>query len=392
MDAIDQALSDAWCALSENLRRRRLADLAQRLDRRCHAQLTRPPRAWCLCLRASDQRLDSLDIIIDPPEAFYARRPHILHIKGTAIRELCRPVMIPYPGIDHTIAARRLGRHPESLRPWITSGALQARYDAAWSIGKCGKPVPIVWSPRPLDPNANHGLPPDRVWGSLWETLYQRIPPNYELVIRREPRFRFDRGTYRFCGWTFICPGRVDEEGNYKGCGRRCQRIYGPQSVWTLAHQQPLPEAARRALGDVDLTDDPIRSTGPRSFACAKCWRVHYFTLTNSDGWNQFITHISGGLLYGYEVPRPPDEAPRRRKRRYVPHVNRRPSPRRAQVLDGLLEGLTYQQIADRLGIGYATVHGHVKKIYKTHGVHGRGELAATVKGPEATAGETTRA
>ena len=94
MDAIDQALSAAWRGLSQKLRRRRLADLAQRLDRRRLAQLTRPPRAWCLCLRASDQRLDSLDIIIDPPEAFHARRPHILHIKGTAIRELCRPVRI----------------------------------------------------------------------------------------------------------------------------------------------------------------------------------------------------------------------------------------------------------------------------------------------------------
>jgi DNA-binding CsgD family transcriptional regulator len=375
MDAIDQALQAAWRGLADDLRHQRLADLAQRLDRRRLAQLTRPPRAWCLCLRASDRRLDALDVIIDPPEAVHARQPHVLHIKGTAIRELCRPVRIPYPGIDHTIAARLVGRHPESLRSWIRHGSLRARYDAAWSIGKCGKPVPIVWAPTPLDPNANYGLPPDPVWGSLWETLYEHIPPEYELVIRREPRFRFDRGTYRFCGWSFVCPGRVDENGDYKGCGRRCQRIYGPQSVWTLAHQQPLPAAAQRSLGDVDLTEDPIRSTGPRSFACAKCWNVRFFSLMTRDAWNQFIGHLSGGLLYGHEVPRPPDEAPRRRKRRYVRLAGRPPSARRSQVLAGLLEGLTYQQIADRLGIAYATVHSHVKKIYKEHGVHGRSEL-----------------
>ena len=29
------------------------------------------------------------------------------------------------------------------------------------------------------------------------------------------------------------------------------------------------------------------------------------------------------------------------------------------------------------MSITYATVYSHAKKIYKTHGVHGRGELAA---------------
>jgi hypothetical protein len=33
-------------------------------------------------------------------------------------------------------------------------------------------------------------------------------------------------------------------------------------------------------------------------------------------GWNEFVSIISGGLLYGREVPRPLDESPCVRKRR----------------------------------------------------------------------------
>ena len=42
-----------------------------------------------------------------------------------------------------------------------------------------------------------------------------------------------------------------------------------------------------------------------RSFACARCWRVKGFSLLRGRGWNEFITHVSGGLLYGREVKKP---------------------------------------------------------------------------------------
>ena len=44
-------------------------------------------------------------------------------------------------------------------------------------------------------------------------------------------------------------------------------------------------------------------------------------------GWNDFVTYISGGLLYGREVERPLDEAPVVRKHVYGKRRSRKPPP-----------------------------------------------------------------
>lgn len=40
-------------------------------------------------------------------------------------------------------------------------------------------------------------------------------------------------------------------------------------------------------------------------------------------------------------------------------------SPRESEVLGGLVAGLSYKMVADKLGIGFETVRTHVKKIYQ---------------------------
>lgn len=75
---------------------------------------------------------------------------------------------------------------------------------------------------------------------------------------------------------------------------------------------------------------EPEVGFGHRRFACKECWQVRNITLTDHSGWNDFVTHISGGLLYGQEVERPLTEAPLHRKRR--PHNRPRPKP----MADGL--------------------------------------------------------
>ena len=40
-------------------------------------------------------------------------------------------------------------------------------------------------------------------------------------------------------------------------------------------------------------------------------------------------------------------------------------SPRESDVLRGLVGGLSYKMVADKLGIGFETVRTHVKKIYQ---------------------------
>ena len=49
-------------------------------------------------------------------------------------------------------------------------------------------------------------------------------------------------------------------------------------------------------------------------------------------------------------------------------------TPREAEILDLLVQGLTYQQIADRLFISYGTVRKHVEHIYRKLEVHGKME------------------
>ncbi|MCL4210088.1 MAG: helix-turn-helix transcriptional regulator [Phycisphaeraceae bacterium] len=65
------------------------------------------------------------------------------------------------------------------------------------------------------------------------------------------------------------------------------------------------------------------------------------------------------------------------------PHL----SPRLAQTLDLLLEGLAEKQIARRLGISIHTVHEYVTDLYRRHGVSGRSELLIRVLGGSARTG-----
>src|SRR5438552_10195316 len=81
----------------------------------------------------------------------------------------------------------------------------------------------------------------------------------------------------------------------------------------------PPPPGSPGLAGEwVPGLSDPIQQSGPRSFACRKCWRVRNISWANHTGWNEFISHISGGMIYGHEVPRPLDICPIVRKNKYV--------------------------------------------------------------------------
>ncbi len=57
-------------------------------------------------------------------------------------------------------------------------------------------------------------------------------------------------------------------------------------------------------------------------------------------------------------------------------------SAREKEVLQGLVDGLSYKMIADRLGITYETVRTHIKRIYEKLQVHNNTEaVAKTLKG-----------
>lgn len=57
-------------------------------------------------------------------------------------------------------------------------------------------------------------------------------------------------------------------------------------------------------------------------------------------------------------------------------------SPREKDVLTGLVDGLSYKMIADRLEISFETVRSHIKHIYEKLHVHNNAEaVAKTLKG-----------
>ncbi len=52
-------------------------------------------------------------------------------------------------------------------------------------------------------------------------------------------------------------------------------------------------------------------------------------------------------------------------------------TPRQQQIVEALIEGLSYKQVADRLLITVDTVRDHIKKIYRALHINSRSELLA---------------
>jgi DNA-binding CsgD family transcriptional regulator len=156
-------------------------------------------------------------------------------------------------------------------------------------------------------------------------------------------------------------------------CGKRKKVLYCPlppinvlRGVGCLIEDEVI---------DAALAHDPPPPREARGFGCVRCHGVCAFSRVSAGSWNAVVCYLSGGLLYGKEVPRP-SWLTRERKRAYVPHPTM-PLPRRpAEVQALLLKGMKYEQIGRELGITPKSAKTYAGKIYKQHGVHGRAELA----------------
>ena len=255
------------------------------------------------------------------------------------IRELGGPVWITFPGLPLKEAAARLGRNEATVIKWLPvkvgktvaekealakqSGFGQRRWatyedhETGWGVRyvpcgaagrKSGMEVPEVWHDGPLDPGAYQCRPPFSGWGTMWMSMAERIPLDFAQVLERVPVFQpygsedvEAEGERRFRGWSWRCPGLFG-----KSCGRLVRHVYAPLPVWTVGRALGVREGLK--LEGLEKTWRPGVDdlwAGRRRLACERCWQVKRLTFTNSTGWNELVSYLSGGLLYGREVQQP---------------------------------------------------------------------------------------
>src|SRR5712671_5382371 len=122
MNDVARLVLEAWQKLGPNI----MADpdvLARRLARRRSALLTRPPRAWCLALRASDRRITPAHWVISPEHAMDLDHPahpyepieHEVTIRVHALRKYCRAVRTDSWGEQVDEVCKRLGTSRPAL-------------------------------------------------------------------------------------------------------------------------------------------------------------------------------------------------------------------------------------------------------------------------------------
>jgi hypothetical protein len=303
MTDLDRALLEAWAKVKPKLD----ADpdeLRRRLARRRKPSLMRPPRAWCIAVRACDHRINPGTAAIAPewavelpnPISTRYRQPHSVTLTKKLLQMLCAVVRITPPHEDWHRVAKNLGVAPATLRSARANGALRVEYYPG-EFGRHCKPIPLLYTDQLLDPQAGWSYQrPDPVWGTLWQFLPNFLPDAFEQTLERVPRqgrgataARAGSTDYEeFRGWRWVCPG----------CRKQVRTIFCP--IPPVNFPEMLGHEPVR-----DQTDADARPHMPPCFACMDCHNVLYLSRANPQYWNFFVGYISAGLLYGREVPRP---------------------------------------------------------------------------------------
>ncbi|MBC8108947.1 MAG: hypothetical protein H7Z14_20345 [Anaerolineae bacterium] len=409
--------------------------------------LLRPPRAWCLAVRAADTRINPFTACIAPEDAAYPRSHltgdalrdhrcarHEVTLDTTLLKKLCEPVAIDPPGEPHDVVAQKLGVHPTALITARINGVLRAHH--VRNLGGRRGRIPILYTDQPLDPCSRTFAPPDPLWGWTAHHLAYGLPSDFEQTLERVPAYRplmsdrayhdhpeaaeppdapkYDRrlprpppdyvwykwkngvyvgtewdrkaearrekyrerkakgeiksragnakGSLKFDGWHWICPS----------CKRESHTLYCPLPPINLEL------ANHRDVGGLSEVDQ--LQPANQCFACWRCHRVRAISFTERSGWNAFITYLSGGLLFGGEVPKlaaliDAQRAGTLRKRAYVPQSNRK-APRRQQVLNRLMNGWSIRRIARDMSISICAVLNHVHALCVQYEVPDRHTLA----------------
>lgn len=304
----DRALLDAWYRARE-----RCKDdpnqLKKVLERRGMSTYTRPLRSWSLVLRACDSRIED-----DNTQG-------LVRIDGARIKELCSPVVIPYPGVSLDDAARLFGVNRTTVSRWANpppevqgkrkrqvswyqdvQGQIEEMSDMKYppstfqvkgdrlmlehfvNRANVKRSVTRVWTPRGdgLDPG---GAVWSADWGSLRAGLADKIDPSFVQQLQRVDRklgsaervsgealargasggpYKPNPGAKAPSArvWQWVCPA-VDG-----GCGRLVYKLYLPMPYATLV----------KMFGGCDSDESAVTSGSetPKAFLCLRCAGLVY--------------------------------------------------------------------------------------------------------------------
>jgi len=436
MDDVELFIRRAWEKLAPTLR----ADPDELRRRRDSATLRRPPRAWCLAIRASDTRLAPYMTRI--PDF---GQPNAVLLDSPALKKLCAPVRLDPPGETVSEVAHKLGVSYCGLRYPRLKGVFHVHH-----IHGRGIPKPLLYSPHELDPSSRLFRPSDPIWSWTATFLTTRIPDNLQASLIRVPVITSlrqqhrhadlhpehpkrdpppknnqrlpppqpDYVWYKWKGDQFIgYDWRADKSGRMKAGYERAERRrkLERESAARRRRENPPPSKSKGSLrnwgwrwicpkcqkrvnvlyyplpplqlfipaaslapsrsGDAcvavsssyssTIHNPPSTIHAPsQTFACHTCHQIKHTSSWSPIGWNEVVSYLTAGLLFGHEVPRPAHLSTTRKKP-YKPLLNARPAKRRAQIEKLLLSGLRPYQIAPILGTTPEYISNQARIIYK---------------------------
>src|SRR4051812_14377266 len=178
---LERNIHEAWLCLRDQILSNP-SQLAKRLARRRSKSLSRPPRAWCLGIRASDRRITAAHWVISPEHAMDLNHPehpyepieHEVIIRTHAIRRYCHPGC--FSREDAEDVAKMLGVSSRMIQEARKRGIFSERLLSHLG-GKPGRPVPLLSNGgKLLDPSAMNYERPHPIWGGSWEWLAREVP------------------------------------------------------------------------------------------------------------------------------------------------------------------------------------------------------------------------
>jgi DNA-binding CsgD family transcriptional regulator len=433
MSDLGPHLQKAWSILLPTLLKNP-DDMRQRIER-AKSAIARPPRPWCLTLRASDTRIPRQSFYrlhIDLPNITQVpilnHEIHGVEISSKLLISLNQPVHILPPGQPPPEVAKLLGRSVGSL----TTARINSQFRTHHlPRNHRGQRTAMLYTPHELDPSACLPLSAlGRHWPSIWSfgrpilpanfsqhlirvpiylprtardpdiTPYkpQRLPPpqpdyvpykwkdgkyiesKYEkdLAIRREKRRDKKRNGQ-------LPPRPRSSEGSlhFHGWNFLCPSCKKPVRLlllwlpfinyYRMLPDLKLPEHLLRELDETQQTPLP-------TFACYDCHNILPAGFPRTHEWSNLVRYLSRGLLYPREVPIPEDfDVPPVKKHRIMLNVK---APRRQAVLRRILNGWTYEQIARDLEMNRTVVSTSVAILLRQENVKTRTELAKKLGSP----------